>query len=161
MAIFVFMQTQDVLLKFATILEYLSLLDSSKAILSLQYNQELVRLLEKFWSTEKIFEHLGVGVDSTLRDTPQLWAGVLFFIKTPHTRELINTLYDLAITHPTLFTDIHNEYKRHPGFIENRHDQSILSILRKQAGTEVVIMPPTGFGDTDISLPIRGTRIRD
>jgi len=68
----------------------------------------------------------------------QLMATVLMFRKCEHTSRLIDTWYKTACDQSSLFTD---EMIRRPvnnGFIDHRHDQSIFSVIRKQAGANII-----------------------
>lgn len=117
-----------------TLLEYLEMLESSKATVSFQYSPEFKphgkTKLEYIWTTERVFEHF--SVDDSIRNTFQFWAGCLFFRKTTQTTELINTCYEMAMNQPTLFTEIHNDYKRHPDFFFH----SVIPTLRFLSGEQ-------------------------
>jgi hypothetical protein len=69
-------------------------------------------------------------------DSGQFWAGAIFLVKTRETQKLVNDwLRWSEFTHGShyLIDDSPNQLgENHPDFIENRHDQSILSLLLKQ-----------------------------
>lgn len=73
-------------------------------------------------------------------------------------------LYFCHVYNPLLFTDYYNRQKQHPEFKDNRHDQSISSILRKQIGTIIIdgnetYMKPFGKIES-LKYPFWATRHR-
>lgn len=61
----------------------------------------------------------------------------------------IKSLYD----YPMMFTDYYNKMPQHPEFKENRHEQSVFSILRKLHGSVIIDgdeswMVPFGKGES-------------
>ena len=46
--------------------------------------------------------------------------------------KIINEWYNVAIEKPLLFTDFYNNIEKHNEFCDNRHDQSIFSVITKK-----------------------------
>ena len=83
-------------------------------------------LLEKNWNNEFLFQYYKVNNDSSIRNTPQLMATVIIMEKC---KNVMN-----------IFADTLHVLHQHPDFYKNckRHDQSILSVIRKIYGTELM-----------------------
>lgn len=110
--------------------EYIEIVNKSKTgILSFElYNGfgSEEPLLEKNWTNEFLFEYFKVNTDSNIHNTPQLVGGILIMRKCKNVMEI--------------FTDCLNVINDRPDFFKNckRHDQSILSVIRKIRGTELL-----------------------
>ena len=86
---------------------------------------------EHKYTKTKIFEHFNVCGDENIVKSNQYVGGILILRKCEFTVNLINEWLNTLLNAPLLFTNFYNNYKKHPEFIDNRHDQSILSILTK------------------------------
>jgi hypothetical protein len=89
-------------------------------------------------------------------------ATILYLKKCPNTKKIVDEYYDTALNSPHLFSDDYNDYKRTSSFKDHRHDQSILSIIRKKHGC--VILPDETYANDWKELmhvPILATRIRN
>ena len=73
-----------------------------------------------------LFEYFKVNNNSSIRNTPQLVGGILIMRKCKNVMDI--------------FTDCLNVVNDRPDFFKNckRHDQSILSVIRKIRGTELL-----------------------
>ena len=85
--------------------------------------------------------------------------------KCDHLREYMIEYKKNVFNNPDLCTDKYNRNQLYVDFQDNRHEQSITSILRKKMGSEVVESDetwtiPFGKGDS-IKYPFWATRIRD
>lgn len=115
--------------------EYIDILNSSNYG-NLRF--EISKLhIEKFWTSKEIFNYFNLEVNSQIGDSPQLVGGHLFFKKNKHTEEIINNFKKTLEFDKYLITDKYRD-NQISGFIENRHDQSILSLLTKKFGGEVL-----------------------
>jgi len=83
---------------------------------------------EQQWTKKEVFKHFDFYTE-----TPQLHATVLIIQKKPHSEHIINKWYDTMINNGELFTDIMG--KQDNDFKQHRHDQSVLSIIRKLHGS--------------------------
>jgi len=109
--------------------EYIDMIkpETGKSILAM----ELSGFKESTWTTDEILRHF--DVDNAIKNSSQILATVCIYRKCPESMSMINAWLETAINRPLLFTDYYNdEAKRvNPEFIDNRHDQSIYSILLK------------------------------
>lgn len=88
--------------------------------------------LEKYWTKREVFQFFNCDVKS-VTDTNQR-ASTFFVIKKDSLGEkLVDEFYQAAKVFPSLFTDEIKE-KNYEGFIQNRHNQSVLSVLTKKLG---------------------------
>lgn len=93
--------------------------------------------IEKFWTTKEIFQYFNVEKDNKVTDTTQLLGGYLLFKNCDHTKNLLNIFFDLLSKDWELISDKYNN-NQIPNFLENRHDQSIWSVLTKKYGGEII-----------------------
>lgn len=70
--------------------------------------------------------------------SPQYLAGVLFIRKEPKTISLIQSWLDMYYEDFHLIDDMSSLSSNEDGFVEHRHDQSVLSLLLKRHGTSVI-----------------------
>ena len=68
-----------------------------------------------------------LGYDTTFKN--QLQGGVIILRKTFETTQLIDNWYYICHNHYSLIDDSQSISSNHESFIENRHDQAVLSIL--------------------------------
>lgn len=123
---------------------------------------ELVGLLEKNYTNEKVFEFFNIKEDDQIRETNQLVGGILFLRKCQNTISIVDEYYNLAVENPDLFSDIYNDYKRKKDFKDHRHDQSILGILRKKYKSFKIPDETYSTNWNDLkNIPILATRIRN
>jgi|GEM_PF-1369069 len=107
--------------------EYIKFMDLNKGILSFS----LKGLVELEWTNLETLKYFNLNETNEIVRLEQLIAGILMFRKNKVTSELIKDFYDIALKNPNLFSDEFN-YGINETFKEHRHDQSILSILRKK-----------------------------
>lgn len=124
-------------------LEYVSMVCSQRpGIVSF----EMQGLAEEKWTTEEVFTALGVGRtshrDKAIRESGQLLATVLIIRNGPIERGFIEECWNLVKSRPSLITDDHND-SQDLGFEDHRHDQSVMSVVRKLRGPGVVIPDET------------------
>jgi hypothetical protein len=90
--------------------------------------------IEKSYTKMDIFKEMNV---LELMDTKQLNATVFIMKKCEKTINLVKEWYKLCSNY-YLLSDESSKIPNCPEFIENRHDQSIFSLLRKKKGTEIL-----------------------
>ncbi len=140
------------------LLEYKSMIspESGKSVLAMRVYEP-----EKKWTYEEIFDYLQVPKDSAIRETNQIAATCGVFRKCKESLSLIKRWLDTARHRPDLFTDVYNESNKkiNTYFMENRHDQSIFSVLVKldPENTCIVIQEETEKFN-DMSKPIHAMR---
>ncbi len=116
--------------------EYIEIINSSKfGILRMECEKQFI---ENSYTTKQLFEYFRTTPFSTIGTSTQLQAGHMFFKKNNHTREFINIFKEVLRADKNLITDMYNNENQHKGFIENRHDQSIFSLISKTVGSEII-----------------------
>jgi hypothetical protein len=132
--------------------QYLEILNNSEyGIISFQ-----IKHLEKVWTTKEIFERFAVNLDSDIANSEQYVGGILIIKKNKHSMYIFNKCLKVISENPLLVTDHYNG-DQEPYFRDNRHDQSLLSIIRKIYGS-VVIKDET-YGENIFGSPFLATRL--
>jgi hypothetical protein len=90
-----------------------------------------LELLEKHWTKGDVFDYFGAREDAKIYNTEQIGAGILFVKKTNESLQTIQKWLQACYDDFSLADDTPSKSPNFPGFIENRHDQSILSIIVK------------------------------
>ena len=90
---------------------------------------------EKDWTTKNIFDYFDVDINSDIANSPQLEATNLIFQKNKHSNIILKEFTNLLDTDQYLITDKYNISQKYENFRENRHDQSIFSLLSKIYGS--------------------------
>ncbi len=91
---------------------------------------------EHQYTTKEIFNYFNVDLNSDISKNTQLQAGHMIFKKNQHTIDLLNEYTNLLNTDFKLITDFYSSKNQIKTFKENRHDQSIFSLLSKIYGCE-------------------------
>tara|TARA_B110000971_G_C20024472_1_gene508065 strand:+ start:118 stop:831 length:714 start_codon:yes stop_codon:yes gene_type:complete len=138
--------------------EYVNMLKTSNSgVISFQMHQHL----EKVWTTKEIFNSFNIDINDNIANTGQIIGGIVVLIKNANSVKLVNMWNNTLINNPLLFTDYYkNQY---PYFNENRHDQSIFSIIRK-LHNPILLEDETSFqfGDNlSLKYPFWATKIRE
>ena len=111
--------------------EYLKLLGDSKfGIISFQTTHA-----ERVYTTKQIFDYFNIDINSNIAKSGQVLATVLIMQKNQHLYKILNTAMNILNDDPLLYTDSYNDKEPHAYFKDNRHEQSILSCLRKIHGS--------------------------
>jgi hypothetical protein len=110
-----------------------------------------------------IFEYYGAKHNESIIETEQLVGGIYVIRKCQHTVDMVNEWYDGCCNY-NLIDDSPSSIPNDPSFNENRHDQSIFSVVRKKYGTEMTDFDETYF-DKDwygasIKYPFWSTRLK-
>lgn len=114
--------------------EYLELINKSNyGIISFQMNQP-----EKKWTTAEIFNYFSISKDDDIYNSGQIIDGILIMKKTPHLLKIIKIWLQVVSDDPYLFTDKYNNNNQCSDFRDNRHEQSVFSIIRKKYGSVVI-----------------------
>ena len=146
--------------------EYISLLDKSEyGILSFQMsgNKGPGSLeMEQKWTIREIFEYFGVNPQSNIGTSGQYLGGVFIMQKNKHLEKYMTMFMEAIIRDPLMCTDDYNKKNQMDEFRENRHEQSISSVLRKKIGSVVIDgdeswMLPFGRGES-LKYPFWATR---
>jgi len=89
--------------------------------------------LEKYWTTKEIFNFFDINLDSEIANSNQYLAGHLIMKKTESLLEQFEKFNELLNFNNLLITDKYDK-NQIPGFVQNRHDQSIFSLISKIYG---------------------------
>jgi hypothetical protein len=130
---------------------------------------------EDKWTTKEIFEHFNIHEDSRdIIESGQFIATVRMFKKNANSMNIVSAWRNALYQNPLLFTDYYNASASSASsafnnfnknkFIENRHDQSVLSVVCKLYKT-IVLEDETyfaeGFGsEASLRYPFWKTTLR-
>ncbi len=109
--------------------DYLSII-KEKNISFLRFETEK-NFIEREYTSLEVFKALNIDLESEIALSTQLQAGVMFFKKNEESKQLLEDYTNILSEDPKLITDFYNTNQA-PYFVENRHDQSLFSILGKK-----------------------------
>lgn len=114
--------------------------------------------LERSLTKGDIFEYLVGTINCTqISDTNQRWGGMWIMRKCANTVSLMDKWFDVCMNHFDLITDKASIIPNFPDFRENRHDQSVFSILTKQHNA--LTLPPEEMEKSNFAnVPFLPTR---
>ncbi len=126
--------------------EYIDLIsDKKKWLLPFQYKIKDTNLNKNFYYPNReeykftksdLLNYFGFLNDKLILETPQYWAGNFFIKKTDDSIKFIKEWLNIFYERFDLVDDTTSKIKNHKDFIENRHDQSVFSILCKKNNLE-------------------------
>jgi hypothetical protein len=91
---------------------------------------------ESEWTKGDIFDFFEVRDNPAITETGQRIGTAIFLVKRDSSSELMRRWLQVCEEHPDLILDSPSISPNLPGFRENRHDQSLLSVLSKLAGVD-------------------------
>lgn len=115
--------------------EYIELLDNDPnnyGIISFQMD-----CIEEQFTTTQFFSNLNV-IDDDIKKSGQHMATILIIKKCDHVVNIFNDFFKVIDSDHKLITDYYNKINQEKIFIDNRHDQSILSVIRKIKGSLII-----------------------
>lgn len=115
--------------------EYINMLDNNQdnyGIISFQ-----MECIEEQFTTSQIFSKLHV-VSDDIKKSGQYIGGILIIKKCEHSLNIFNDFFKTLDSDHKLITDHYNKTNQITTFVDNRHDQSILSVVRKIRGSVVI-----------------------
>lgn len=114
--------------------------------------------LERQYTKGDVFRYfVGEDVPSRISDSKQRWSGGVVLRKCANSVALVDSWFDTSMNHYDLTTDKASTVPNFPEFIENRHDQSVFSILTKQFGAYA--LPPEELAKANFAnVPFLPTR---
>lgn len=143
--------------------EYIEMLKSSKAsknIISFQ----MEGAPEKCWTTKEIFQSFSIPEGHPIRDSGQFVGGILIMRKCDDVMRMFINCLQLLQSNPLIITDVYNQKGQSKQFRDNRHDQSISSVMRKKRQNSIVIPDETWFLDfsseSALKVPFLATRLQ-
>ena len=114
--------------------EYVKMLnDSHYSIISF----EIKNHIEREYTTKELFNNLNIDLESDIAKSEQYTAAILIMKKTDHLMLILNKCMELLNQDNNLITDLYNNTQE-SYFKDNRHDQSILSLIRKKYKSIVI-----------------------
>jgi hypothetical protein len=141
------------------LLEYFDIVNQSKFA---NFSIQMIEHLEKTWTKMDIFEYYNANRPDIL-ETGQLISGIYILRKCQHTIDIIDRWYEDSCNYH-LPDDSPSSIPNDPTFIENRHDQSLFSVIRKLHGTERSAFDETYFENdwenSGINYPFWAVRMR-
>ena len=90
---------------------------------------------EKMYTIKQIFDYFLLEENTEIVNTGQIAATVLIMKKNQHLQNILKICNELLDNNNLLITDYYNNKEQYKLFKDNRHDQSILSIVRKIHGS--------------------------
>lgn len=120
-------------------LEYYDMVEQSASgimgvrgqVVSTNNMPEMIRC-DNEWTKGDVFDYFGVRNDPYYTHTTQFESGVIFFKKSPVAIQFVKDWYQAYLDDYSLATDAPSRSPNLKEFVENRHDQSIYSMLAKK-----------------------------
>ena len=139
--------------------EYVEMVNNSnEGIISFQMPH-----LEKIWTTKQIFHYFNADLNGEIANSGQILDGILIMKKNKNIVNINNIWYNVIYDNPLLFTDHYNKVNQESYFRDNRHEQSVFSVIRKIHGS-IVLGDETWFvpfgNDISLQHPFWATRKR-
>ena len=118
--------------------------------------------IEKHYTTKQIFDYFNVFERKDITDTGQHMGGIRIMKNNQETRSIIQLEYDTYKANKLLVTDCYNN-SQEPYFIDNRHEQSIFSVITKLNNNVMVLKDETDVSNRKIrkNFPFFASRIKD
>ena len=107
------------------------LMDSTSGSIAFELNFQ-----EYKYTKQEIFDYFGAS--EQIRNAEHTISGIMMFRKGEHAKMLVDKWYQALLDFPMLFTDYYDPEIQDPRFVENRHDQSLISIIRRKYGSEFI-----------------------
>jgi hypothetical protein len=118
--------------------------------------------IEKTWTTEEIFIATNCENNINIKNSGQYHATILIMKKCENVINIFDNVMNIIESDIYLISDKYNSLQSNY-FKDNRHDQSILSTIRKKYNT-IIVPEETCFGDYNNeyaqTIPIWQTRYR-
>ena len=136
--------------------EYLDIVKNhNTGIIAFQYTNNY--FTEKVWNTNEIFNYFNVKDNKKITDSFQILGGVQIIQKKQTSLEIINKWYNVITDNINLFTNYYNENQDKSYFKDNRHDQSVQSVIKKLYNCPVISANEIEFKHNQ--LPFHASRI--
>ena len=137
--------------------EYLDIVKNhNTGIIAFQYTNNY--FTEKVWNTNEIFDYFNVKDNKKITDSFQILGGVQIIQKKQTSVEIINKWYSVITDNINLFTNYYNENQDKSYFKDNRHDQSIQSVIKKLYNCPVISANEIEFKHNQ--LPFHASRMQ-
>lgn len=90
---------------------------------------------ESSWTKGDVFDYFGAIDDKNIFSSPQICATIFMVKNNQMTKQFMYDWQQCFTTLPPIFDDSPSFAPNFPDFIENRHDQSVFSLLVKRASS--------------------------
>ena len=100
-------------------------------------------------------------MDSDTACSGHIMATIMMFKNNSNAKKMLASCLKCLEDNPLLFTDHYNKNDQESCFIENRHDQSVLSLNRKIHGSVIINDETEGADHIARMVPFVATRLRD
>ena len=137
--------------------EYIEMLNNTEeGIISFQMPHK-----EKIWTTKEIFNYFKININSDIANSGQILDGILIMKKNKHLIKLNELWLKAVYDNSLLFTDFYNKKNQKPYFKDNRHEQSVFSVIRKM-NNPILLKDETWFmpfgNEKSLMYPFWATR---
>jgi hypothetical protein len=129
---------------------------NDNGIIGFQYTNNFFQ--EKNWNINEIFDYFNVTNNTDIINTPQICAGIQIIQKKPKSIEIINKWYNVINDNILLFTNHYNNNQDISYFKDNRHDQSIQSVIKKIYKVPIIYATEI---EPNHNFPFHSSRIRE
>ena len=138
--------------------EYIEMLNNSdEGIISFQMHH-----IEKKFTIKEIFNYFNVDINGEIANSGHILDGILIMKKNKNLININNIWYNVIYDNALLFTDHYNN-NQESYFKDNRHEQSIFSVIRKMHNP-ILLEDETWFepfgNENSFKYPFWATRIR-
>lgn len=107
--------------------------------------------IEKDWCKGDVLDYFNVRNNKDITDSQQIMGGIFIIRKNRSICKLIDRWEHITSNYYHLLDDTDSESPNLPGFRENRHDQSIFSLLLKTT-SGMICLPDT---EVEVDMPYR------
>ena len=119
---------------------------------------------EKEWTIKEVFHHFKIDEDGEIANTRQLVSGIQIFKKNSNSIKVVDMWNETLYNNRWLFTDNYNKTQS-SYFKDNRHDQSIISIIKKIHNPNPILLTDETYFDSfgneeSLKYPFWATRRR-
>lgn len=127
----------------------------------LGFQSALKIMNERYWSKGDLLDYFLVRANCKVLDTSQFASGLIFIQKRANTIQLIRDWLKVYYDNFHLVDDTPSISPNLSEFRENRHDQSIFSILMKLRGGDTIIGEHDNMFYSDIGIDPRSDKLWD
>ena len=118
--------------------------------------------IEKKFTIKEIFNYFNIDINGEIANSGQILDGILIMKKNKNLININNIWYNVIYDNPLLFTDHYNN-NQESYFRNNRHEQSIFSVIRKMYKS-ILLEDETWFelfgNERSLKYPFWATRKR-
>ena len=111
--------------------EYIDMVNKSE-ILTMRLNDNEKGLEEKIWTSKYLFDYLDIDINSEIANINQIQSGFILLKNTKKVRNFMKEYEKHVLDDINLITKKYNNINKISCFRDNRHEQSLLSLLLKK-----------------------------